>query len=253
MGSSTVTEATSKRIFVIGDVHGCPKEPEILLRFLEEQEGLQDEDLVVFLGDYIDRGPDSKAVVDVVLDFRTRFPRTRFLKGNHEDMLLDFLGFGGNLGQAFLYNGGLETIQSYGITVFAPPGEMVSAMPPSHFKFYCELESIITVSDFICVHAGLNPLRDLGAQNDSDVFWIRDEFLNNVHSFKKTVVFGHTPHKDVFQHLPYKIGLDTGLVFGNKLSCLELRSGRLMQIARDTEEILVSQVDMSKCSFASAS
>lgn len=251
MGSSTITEGSGERIYVVGDLHGCPKEPEILIRYLEEKEGLKDEDLVVFLGDYIDRGPDSRAVVDLMLDFRTRFPRTRFLKGNHEDMLLDFLGFGGNLGQAFLYNGGLETIQSYGITVFAPPTEMVSAMPPSHFKFYCELESILEIDTFVCVHAGLNPLRDLTAQNDSDVFWIRDEFLSSVHSFKRTVVFGHTPHREVFQHLPYKLGIDTGLVFGNKLTCLELRSGKVFQIPRDAKEVTPSVLDMSKCVFPS--
>ena len=163
MGSSTVAEASGERVYVIGDLHGCPKEPEALINFLEKSEGLSEKDLVVFLGDYIDRGPDTKAVVELMLDVRTRYPRTRFLKGNHEDMLLDFLGFGGNLGQAFLYNGGLETIQSYGITVFAPPGEMVSTMPPSHFKFYCELESILLIDNFACVHAGLNPLRDLKA------------------------------------------------------------------------------------------
>jgi len=250
VGSSAVTEASGERVFVIGDLHGCVKEPEILLRHLESSEGLKESDLVIFLGDYIDRGPDSKGVIDLMLDFRTRFPKTRFLKGNHEDMLLDFLGFGGNLGQAFLYNGGLETIQSYGITVFAPPSEMISAMPPSHFKFYCELESIIRVGDFICVHAGLNPLRDLTAQNDSDVFWIRDEFLTNVHSFKKTVVFGHTPHREIFQHLPYKMGLDTGLVFGNKLTCVELMSGKTFQITRETTEVVTSTLDMTKAKFS---
>ena len=250
MGSSAVAETSGKRVYVIGDIHGCPREPEVLLQHLEKNEGLNGDDLVIFLGDYIDRGPDTKAVVELMLDFRTRYPRTRYLKGNHEDMLLDFLGFGGNLGQAFLYNGGLETIQSYGITVFAPPGEMVGAMPPSHFKFYCELESILVIENFICVHAGLNPLRDLHAQNDSDAFWIRDDFLNNVHTFKRTVIFGHTPHREVFQHLPYKLGLDTGLVFGNKLSCLELVSGKLFQITRNAESVAESELDLSKCSFA---
>lgn len=249
MVCSPIAEASGKRVYVIGDIHGCATEPELLLKFLEQKEGLTEEDLVVFLGDYIDRGPNSKGVIDLILDFRNRFPKTRFLRGNHEDMLLDFLGFGGNLGQAFLYNGGLETIQSYGITVFAPPAEMVSALPPSHFKFYTELESILRIGDFICVHAGLNPLRDLTAQNDSDVFWIRDEFLNSVHPFRHTVVFGHTPHRDVFQHLPYKVGIDTGLVFGNKLTCLELYSGQLFQLGRDKTEVSVSQVDVSKRVF----
>jgi serine/threonine protein phosphatase 1 len=247
--ASSITEASGERIFVIGDIHGCVNEPEILLRHLEDKEGVGESDAVIFLGDYIDRGPESKAVIDLMLDFKSRFPKTRFLKGNHEDMMLDFLGFGGNLGQAFLYNGGLETIQSYGISVFAPPTEMVNALPPDHFKFLCELESILQVDDFSCVHAGLNPLRDLTAQNDNDVFWIRDEFLNNIHPFKRTVVFGHTPHQELFVHLPYKVGIDTGLVFGNKLSCLELGSGKVFEIRKDSEEVVERFLDMSERSF----
>jgi serine/threonine protein phosphatase 1 len=247
VAASPIAEVSGERVYVIGDIHGCVEEPEVLLRFLEEHEEVSDKDLVIFLGDYIDRGSDSKKVIDLAIDFRNKFPKTRFLKGNHEDMMLDFLGFGGHLGQAFLYNGGLETIQSYGISVFAPPTEMVGALPPAHFKFFCELESIIAIKDksFVCVHAGLNPLRDLTAQNDNDVYWIRDEFLNNIHPFEKTVIFAHTPHQEVFVHLPYKIGLDTGLVFGNKLSCLELSSGRLMQVKRQTKEVDLSTVDLS--------
>lgn len=250
MAASTVTEVSGERVFVIGDIHGCSDEPALILRHLESQEGLKETDLIVMLGDYIDRGPDGKGVIDLALDLKRRFPNTRFLKGNHEDMLLDFLGFGGHLGQAFLYNGGLETIQSYGISVFAPPSEMISAMPPDHFKFFCELDNILAVdNDFVCVHAGLNPLRDLQTQNDNDIYWIRDEFLHNVHPFGRTIVFGHTPHQDIFLHLPYKLGLDTGLVFGNKLSCLELRSGTLYQVQRQGKRVEVSKVDMSKRVF----
>lgn len=248
MASSVVTNATGERIFAIGDVHGCPDELAALLKHLEESEGVQDKDLVVFLGDYIDRGPDSKGVIDTALEFRAKFPNTaRFLKGNHEDMLLDFLGFGGRLGHAFLYNGGLETIQSYGISVFAPPEEMTAALPPEHFKFLCELESVLVVNEkYAFVHAGLNPLRDLDAQNDSDVFWIRDEFIANVHNFDLTVVFGHTPYKEIFIHLPYKIGIDTGLVFGNKISCIELTSGKVIQVDKDETKAKVTQLDMAQ-------
>lgn len=249
MGSSIINDASGERIFAIGDIHGVASEPEILLRHLEEEEGLTEEDLVIFLGDYIDRGSDSKDVIELCLEFRRKFPKTRFLKGNHEDMLLDFLGFGGNLGQAFLYNGGLETIQSYGISVFAPPQEMVNALPPEHFKFFCELESVISVEDFILVHAGLNPAIELEEQVTNDLFWIRDEFLNNPHDFQKTVIFGHTPHQEIFVHLPYKIGLDTGLVFGNKLTCLELKSGKILEIERDKKSVAVSSLDVSGRTF----
>lgn len=237
MANSLISEASGDRIYVIGDIHGCPKEPEILLRHLEKNEGLSNEDLVIFLGDYIDRGPDTKAVIELVLDFKNKFPNTRFLKGNHEDMMLDFLGFGGNLGQAFLYNGGLETIQSYGISVFAPSNEMAEALPKDHFRFFCELESVLVVDKFVCVHAGLNPLRDIDNQQDDEIFWIRDEFLNNIHTFDKTVIFGHTPHQEIFEHLPYKVGIDTGLVFGNKLTCVELSFGRILQVKRNSLEV----------------
>jgi len=246
LGTSVVAEASGDRIYVVGDLHGCLEEPEILIKHLESREGLSQDDLVIFLGDYVDRGPDTKSVVDLMLDFATRFPKTRYLKGNHEDMLLDFLGFDGRMGQAFLYNGGLETIQSYGISVFSPPGEMVDAMPESHFQFYSELESIIQVGDFICVHAGLNPTKELGDQDDSEVFWIRDEFIANDHNFGKTIVFGHTPHQEVFEHLPYKIGIDTGLVFGNKLTCLELKEGKLLQVTRGETDVEEDSVDIEQ-------
>lgn len=243
--TASIEQAAGERVYVVGDVHGCPDEPAVLLRHLEEAEGLSNDDLVIFLGDYIDRGPDSKAVIDLMLDFKVKFPQTRFLKGNHEDMMLDFLGFGGNLGQAFLYNGGIETIQSYGISVFAPPTEMVSALPPKHFKFFRDLESVISAGEFLCVHAGVNPSTALESQTDNDVYWIRDEFLNHPHDFGKTVVFGHTPHQELFVHLPYKLGLDTGLVFGNKLSCVELTSGKVFQIRREQTEISVSKLDLT--------
>lgn len=249
MAASIVTEASGERIFVIGDIHGCASECEVMLKNLEVEHGLSEKDVVIFLGDYIDRGTDSKALVSLAVDFKIRFPKTRFLRGNHEDMLMDFLGFGGHLGQAFLYNGGLETIQSYGISVFSPPTEMANTMPPEHFKFFCELESIIKVDDFVCVHAGLNPLRDLTAQNDNDVFWIRDDFLNNIHSFRKTIVFGHTPHREIFFHNPFKIGLDTGLVFGNKLTCLELKTGLVLQVLRNSNKVETSKLDLSKRVF----
>ena len=229
-------------MYAIGDVHGCAAELGCLLRHLENVEGVERDDLVVFLGDYIDRGPDSRGVVEEVLNFQSLFPNTKCLRGNHEDMLLDFLGFGGRLGEAFLYNGGIDTVQSYGISVFAPPEEMITRLPAEHFKFFCELESIVKADNFIFVHAGLNPLRDLYKQNDGEVFWIRDEFINNVHNFNATVIFGHTPHQEILMHPPYKIGIDTGLVFGNKLTCLEVTSGRAMQIVRGSDKVMVGNI-----------
>jgi serine/threonine protein phosphatase 1 len=234
----TVPEADGERIFVIGDIHGCYSELKSMLEYLSRKLDLSDKDLVVFLGDYIDRGPDSRGVLDALVDFKTRFPNCIFLKGNHEDMLLDFLGFGGNLGHAFLYNGGLETIQSYGISVFSPPNEMMRLLPEDHFSFFNSLESVVTVRDYYLVHAGLNPSMSLEKQTGEDLFWIRESFLDAPHEFGKTIIFGHTPHREIFDNRPFKIGLDTGLVFGNKLSCLELVSGKVYEVARGASEVM---------------
>lgn len=235
----------SARIFVFGDIHGVVDEPKRLIEFLEEKEELSSKDHLIFLGDYIDRGKDSKGVIDLMLELKSEYPKTIFLKGNHEDMLLDFVGFGGRLGHAFLYNGGLDTLQSYGASVFSTAEQMISSMPKSHVEFFKNLEQIIEIDDFICVHAGLNPLKDIKKQSDDDLFWIRDEFISSEHDFKKVVVFGHTPHQEMLIHLPYKLGIDTGLVFGNKLTCLELKSGDTFQIFRGEKKINKSNVDLS--------
>jgi serine/threonine protein phosphatase 1 len=87
------------------------------------------------------------------------------------------------------------------------------------------------------VHAGLNPLRDVRSQLNEDIFWIRDEFIQNIHNFGRIVVFGHTPYEDVLVHPPYKIGIDTGLVYGNLLSVVELTKQSVLQIKRGTTEV----------------
>lgn len=237
-----ITETTGERVFVIGDVHGCAQEVAAMLEHLVKNESLNQNDAVIFLGDYIDRGPDTRGVIDILVNFQNDFSKTKFLRGNHEDMLMDFFGFGGHLGHAFLYNGGLETIQSYGISVFAPPNEMMRSLPENHFKFFCNLESIVIVEKCILVHAGLNPYVELEKQSGEDIYWIREPFLESPHRFEKTIIFGHTPHKDVYDHRPYKLGIDTGLVFGNKLTCLELRSHSLFEVKRGSNEVTISKL-----------
>ncbi len=215
------------RTFVVGDIHGCPVELEGLLQAIAPASG----DTVVFLGDYIDRGPDSKAVIDRLLRLRAEGPKCVFLKGNHEDMFLDFMGLGGRYAGAFLLNGGRATLLSYGLDG-CTGSEVAKRLPPSHLEFLRNLEITFVCGNFLCVHAGINPLCDLDNQNEEDLLWIREEFVRNRHRLPYTVLFGHTPQREVFLDLPYKIGLDTGLVYSNKLSCLELHSGDLMQVRR---------------------
>lgn len=238
----TVNELPS-RLFAIGDVHGCFQELQVLLNHLKGEEGLSADDLVLFIGDYIDRGPDSKRTVDVLIALKAEFPKTIFLKGNHEDMLLDYLGLGGRGADVYMHNGGLETFRNYGIQPYGEPAKILECFPADHKEFYTNLETGIELAEFLFVHAGINPAKTLVEQAHEDLFWIRRPFVEAPHSLNKTVVFGHTPFEDVLLDLPYKIGIDTGLVYGNRLTCVELVNGKLLQVEFDAKAPIVSSLE----------
>jgi len=224
------------RCYVIGDIHGCLDELRCLIDGLPLEVG----DRLVFLGDYIDRGPDSKGVVSYLLELKNYGPALEliFLKGNHEDMLLSYLGLPGDYGEMFLFNGGRQTFASYGLTSNLPTAdEALAAIPPEHLDFYQSLVDYYIIGDILCIHAGVHPEKTLEEQTKDEALWIRDLFIYSSHSLPYTVLFGHTPQKEVFFHLPYKIGLDTGLVYGNKLSCFEIEEKLLYQIGRGKKKV----------------
>ncbi len=220
------------RTFVVGDVHGCIEEMDRLLDAVQPAAG----DTLCFLGDYVDRGPSPKRVIDRLVRLRDQGPTCVFLKGNHEDMFLAFLGHPGRYGDAFLWNGGDATLASYGLNGL--PGPVVAErLPPSHREFLSSLQNQAYLGGFLCVHAGLRPTRPLDSQAEEDLLWIRDEFISAPHPFPYTVLYGHTPQRDIRLDLPFKVGLDTGLVYGNRLSCLELTQRDLWQIARGARAV----------------
>ncbi|HWP59472.1 MAG TPA: metallophosphoesterase family protein [Candidatus Acidoferrales bacterium] len=223
------------KCYVIGDIHGCADE----LKWMVESLPLAPNDRIVFLGDYIDRGPDSKAVVAYLLSLKEQASQeVIFLKGNHEDMFLSYLGFRGNYGDMFLYNGGEATLASYGLSSRRDsPEKIMAVFPDDHLEFFRRLRPYHVTGDFLCVHAGINPLKPLAEQTEEELFWIRDAFILRPHPLPYTVLFGHTPHREVLCDLPYKIGLDTGLVYGNKLSCLEISQRVVFQIARGGRKV----------------
>jgi serine/threonine protein phosphatase 1 len=228
---------SDERLFAIGDIHGCPGELDALLDGL----GLGAGDTVCCVGDYMDRGRDSKGVIDLLLAARQREDvRWVFLKGNHEDMCLSFLGRPGNWGESWMGNGGVTTIRSYGVDARSAPAAIEAAMPESHLAFLGELERSYRWGGYLFVHAGIRPGVPWEEQTDEDLFWIREEFFLHPHGMPETIVFGHTPARQPFVQLPYKIGIDTGLVYGGALTALELPDRVLHQVTAGERRVRVS-------------
>jgi len=243
-GSFQTIAPGNDRVFVIGDIHGCLNELAVLLDYLNAVVGVTKKDSLIFLGDYIDRGPESKRVIDLLIQIKSHFPKTYFLKGNHEDMFTDFLGLeGGAKGKIYLDNGGIETIRSYGVTDLNQVESILELVPKDHVSFLQNLSLAIRVGDVLCVHAGLNPHREFDHQVEGEMLWIRDEFILNPHPFGLVVIFGHTPREDIYWDLPYKVGIDTGLVFGHLLTCLELQEGVSYQNAYGTKKVVSRSID----------
>ncbi len=199
----------SERAFIIGDIHGCLG---MLNRLMDMIDWRPDRDRLIFLGDYIDRGTDSKGVVDFVLVLLNKSPFVQCLQGNHESGFLDFLS-GGNI-NTFLINGGETTLKSY-----QKDGEIL--IPPDHISFYKSLRPWIELEDYYIVHAGFRPGVEIDDQSLEDLIWIREPFIYSDYDFGKRVIFGHTPFNEPLV-TRNKIGLDTGAVYGNRLTCLEL-------------------------------
>ena len=199
-------------VYVVGDIHGC-MEP---LRTLMARVAPGPADRLVFIGDYIDRGPDARGVVEYLLGLPGR---PTFLLGNHDQMLLDALDTG-DLSLWFA-NGGEATLASYG-------GE-VGRIPPTHRAFFRSLVPHAEIEGFVFVHAGIRPGIPLCEQSLDDLLWIREEFFDSSARFERTVVFGHTPLREVFLGRD-RIGIDTGCVYGGKLTCLKLPGREVVQV-----------------------
>jgi len=210
------------RIFAVGDIHGCLSKVTRLIEVIPIDDR---EDTLLFIGDYIDRGPDSWGVVDYILALRKRFAHVVCLRGNHEDMLLSYITDGTDR-EFYLINGGDATFLSYGFSSspWEPP-----TLPDDHMAFFTNLLYSYETSDYIFVHAGLRPGIPLSDQSRHDLLWIRDEFIRSSYDFGKTVVFGHTPLREPMIDTN-KIGIDTGAVYGGSLTCIELPERTLYQV-----------------------
>nr|HDM99729.1 serine/threonine protein phosphatase [Deltaproteobacteria bacterium] len=203
--------ARAGRIFAVGDIHGCVDKLRTLLGMIKLD---WDRDLMVFLGDYVDRGPDSRGVIELLLDLKKRHAdRLIFLKGNHEWMFMQFLK--GEDHDFFLQNGGIETLESYSLE------KGKTDMPQSHLDFLDNLDLYFETQDYIFVHAGLRSNIPISEQSQEDLLWIRSPFLKSSYDWGKRVIFGHTPFSVPLIEAN-KVGIDTGAVYGGRLTCLIL-------------------------------
>jgi serine/threonine protein phosphatase 1 len=216
-------------LYAIGDIHGradrLAAAHDLIDRDVAER-GAQDQALEIYIGDYVDRGPDSKGVIDRLLA-RSAKVRLVALRGNHEIVMESFLR-----GQISFDDwrrlGGLETVLSYGVDARGllakggvTPRDFAEKVPVSHLRFISSLASTHTAGAYCFVHAGLRPGIALERQSIADLAWIRDDFLRFPGDFGAIVVHGHTPVTSV-DFLYNRINIDTGAYMTNRLSVLRI-------------------------------
>ena len=226
-----VRPSASERIYAIGDIHGrldlLERAIAAIQRDVKENGPAA---LTVTLGDYIDRGPQSCGVLERLIE--SPFPTSYVaLKGNHETLLEAFLADPAT-GPYWRQQGGLETLQSYGIHVGGLMGvgfatardQLRAALPAAHVQFLSSLKTSFTRGRYFFCHAGVRPGVPLERQRDEDLLWIRNEFLGSSMDFGKIIVHGHTPVPEP-EVLPNRIGIDTGAFATGRLTCVALSDG----------------------------
>ena len=212
----TQTIPPGGRWLAVGDIHGCLAQLTTLMGLVKPTAA----DRVVFLGDYVDRGPDSAGVIEYLIEFAAAFPETVFLRGNHEQMFLDYLDRHDTA--LFLINGGGQTLDSYRDRGMSP-------VPSTHRRFLDALRHSFESEHHIFVHAGLRPGTPLAKQDEFDMLWIRHEFLESDFDWGKPVVYGHTPRQEPLLG-DRRIGIDTGCVYGRRLTCCDVTTLRTWQV-----------------------
>jgi serine/threonine protein phosphatase 1 len=226
------------RIYAISDIHGCAD-------LLRQMFTVIDRDLTtigsmraihVFLGDYIDRGPDSRRTIDLLVE-RGRKHESVFLKGNHEAFLFDVLRDPSRL-QDWRQYGGLQTLASYGLRPSLNPdaaeqaeliGQFALTIPPHQRHFFDNLRLRFVCGDFFFVHAGIRPGVALAKQQERDLLWIREDFLVSEQRFGKYIVHGHTPVRapDI---RPNRVNIDTGAYATGNLTLLAIQGDSLLAL-----------------------
>ncbi len=225
-------------LYAIGDVHGCARTLDVLLDRLADDAGgtLRPSDTLVFVGDYIDRGPDSAGVIERAIELEAAAkagtgPACVFLRGNHDQMMLDYVDGTGDA-ELWWANGGRTTLQSY-------ENRREWSVPASHVEFLRRTELVAEHGGFVFVHAGLDPTRTVAenlADPDPDVLlWSRSHLQADLSRWETPVVCGHTPVVEPIA-MPMLLDIDTGAVFVNReglgrLTAVALPERRFIDVA----------------------
>jgi serine/threonine protein phosphatase 1 len=240
-----------QRVYAVGDIHGFPEAVERMEALIAtDMAGVDPASVsVIYLGDYIDRGPDARATIEALsqISGQAGALQRRFLEGNHERYLFDFIETG-SVPEAYqwLQWGGRATLLSYGIELEdAVPlpsalekaqADLKKRLPPGHLAFLKALRLQEEVGDYLFVHAGVNPSVPLSEQSPRDLQNIRQPFLSWPEPLPKKIVHGHTVSKAP-QNLQHRLGIDTGLYQGGALTCAVIEGAdvRFMQVKPGSE------------------
>ncbi len=219
------------RYYAIGDVHGRLDLLDSLLALIDDDDRKRGAAApqLVFLGDLIDRGPDSAGVIERTIQITEDVPSTRVLMGNHEEVFLKVLQGDERALRLFCRIGGRETILSYGISEDrfnqldypALLNLLIKTVPDRHRIFLFSLQDMVIAGDYAFVHAGVRPDIALDAQKLSDLRWIREGFLDHPRPFEKIIVHGHSISEEV-ETRANRIGIDTGAYASGRLTALGL-------------------------------
>ncbi|WP_426042662.1 metallophosphoesterase family protein [Brevundimonas sp. TWP2-3-4b1] len=220
-------------VWAVGDIHGRSDLSDRLIQAIRADLHAAEASrkVVVMLGDYVDRGPDSKGVLDQLVNLAADPAlEVRLLRGNHEDRMQAFLD-DPQIGPSWCDYGGREALVSYGVNPPPMRGDegawaeaslaLGQALPASHRAVLARLETSVSIGDYFFAHAGARPGVALEAQSPDDLMWIRQPFLDHPALFEQVVVHGHTPGEAVYSDAR-RIGVDTGAYATNVLSAVRL-------------------------------
>jgi serine/threonine protein phosphatase 1 len=223
------------RIYAIGDIHGRNDLLRNLLRQIEADDSKREpaDTHIIFLGDLMDRGPDSAGVIETAMALQATGKKVRFLMGNHEEVFVRACRKNDpKTTRFFLRIGGEATVLSYPITraeyitldMEQLSERLASLVPQEHLDFIESFEDQIVIGDYAFVHAGIRPGVPLSEQKPSDLRWIREDFVDQRGDLEKVVVYGHTIYDDV-EERGSRIGIDTGAYASDRLTALALEGG----------------------------